>query len=56
MLSLRLDLESDIQRDALHEPSELTALYLCDLVLPLPCLSGKINISDVKVTLKKYRP
>lgn len=56
MPSLRPDLESDIQRDALHEPSELTALYLCDLVLPLACLSGKTDISDVKVTLKQYRP
>lgn len=56
MPSLRPDLENDIQHDVLHELSELTALYLCDSVLFLACLSGNINISDVKVTLNRYRP
>lgn len=56
MPSLRPDLESDIQRDVLHELSELTVLYLYDSVLLLVCLSGKVNISDVKVTLNQYGP
>lgn len=46
MLSLQPDLESDIQRDVLHEPSELNVLCLCGLALLLACSSEKMNISD----------